>query len=162
MLSGSGGTAGVPAVSVTGVSGSESAGTSRSFIGSQAASSNYTTIAWFGGGTKMIGSIGGSGSAEYAPLEANAQSNGFISVNVNGNRSAQYFRNGIKIGTDAIQSADFENANLFVLANNVAGSPTYYSSNAILQFAYISSGLTEIEMKLLNSYITEFENYVRL
>ena len=139
----------------------ESAGTSKNYFGAQNSSAplQNTGLGWLNAGSTEAGCISANTlPGEFAPSLANAAVNGSIAINCNGNRNAQFWANGSKVGSAVTQTGvAFSNLNVYILCTNFAGSPGGYTANIAISLAYISTGLSNAEMATLHTIVTAYQ-----
>lgn len=138
--------------------GTEANGISRAFLGCSQGSSTFIRLGWLLTGSKIAGIIiANNPSLELAPPESSPQFNGLVAINVNGDRKAQLWGNGAKIGTTITQTASAApDSNLYLLADNTS-IPSIYSLETTLKLVYISTGLSDSEMLVLSTIVTAYQ-----
>jgi hypothetical protein len=131
-------------------------GTTRFHMGVDSSSQigNGTSLGRVSSGTRDVGLIAGN-STQYTPSATLTPFVGSKIVTVNGSRSARYFANGVFQNNAVTQAADLANANIFLGALSVGGSPSFFD-NCEFSFATMGLGLTDAEALALHNIQLQF------
>lgn len=134
------------------VSGTESSGTTRIFLGSFP---NETLIGHMSGGSVQRGNIGASSAARVGPASFQQ---GLLAVATDGTRSHQFYVDGSASGSAATGVGAFQDADLYVFAVNNAGSPAFYTLAPRMRAYSVGLGMSAAQMAAYNTAIQAFQS----
>ena len=127
--------------------GLEVSGSSKTYLGEYSNANNqFTLLGWIATGSKEGGSIAGATSGDYVPA-SQSQQEGFLAVTVNGNRDAQYYKDGISVGATNTQAGGFGNRDIWFMRSNWGdGTSGSFATESVFSFTSIGKGLSATDM----------------